>query len=480
MKKLLVFLLVLIMSVNTNAYSCANEVEMQVKVIIDIPLRQLFLYNNGQLVKTYPVAVGKPNSQTPTGEFKVINKVVNPYYSKMNIPGGSPNNPLGSRWIGFKYLYGIHGNSNPKSIGTFASGGCVRMFERDVQELYSIIPEGTVVNIKYDLLKIENDVDGSNPVLIVYPDHYSKESDMIKKVNLKLEEMELIGYISNEKIERLAKLINKKQVTFSDKWTYFVNGRYVTNDIINNNGDIFVNAEKVGKFLNAEVLKIQDQNYIRFLGVTMSVMQIGTKNYILLTDIEKALGGSHAIDKDTERVDYKINYVLLNNKLIIGEPLDIQNNPKILLDSLISALQLNVDIKKDSTNIIFNNKKIEYSIFNEKAYVDASELINLLGARVETFTIDNHIEIFSKPDIIYNDTIFEGRIISKEVFVPYIMLEQTNSETSSDVKYSVELNGLERISFDNEEYVKMSDLLYYFDIESDLYSTKIYIKRNKL
>jgi len=482
LKKLLMVLclLVLIMPINTDTYSYANELEMQMKILIDIPLRQLSLYKNGEIVKTYPVAVGKPSSQTPTGEFKVINKVVNPYYSRMDIPGGSPNNPLGSRWIGFKYLYGIHGNSNPKSIGTFASGGCVRMYERDVQELYNIVSEGTTVTIKYDLLKVEKDVDGLNPVLIVYPDYYSKQSDMMKKVNVKLGELGLAESIPLEKIERLTELICKKQVVFSDKWTYFINGRYVTNDIINNNGELLVNVDKIGKYFNTEILQYDDRKHIRILDLTTPVTQIENKNYMPLAEIEKALGGLHSIDSSTERVDYRLNYILLNNKLIAGEALDILDNPKIPLESLINALRLKVDIKKDSTKILYNNKEIQYSIINEEPYIEVKKLIDVMNVRIETFTIDSHIEIFSRPDIIYNDTIFKGRIISKEVYIPYSMLEQITGMISTEAKYSVILNGLGRISFGNEEYVKVSDLAYYFDIKSDLYNTKIYIKKKTM
>ncbi|HYF81796.1 MAG TPA: L,D-transpeptidase [Clostridia bacterium] len=43
--------------------------------------------------------------------------------------------------------YGIHGTNNPASIGTAASNGCVRMFNKDVEDLFNNVGVGTVVRI---------------------------------------------------------------------------------------------------------------------------------------------------------------------------------------------------------------------------------------------------------------------------------------------------------------------------------------------
>lgn len=68
-----------------------------------------------------------------------------------HIPGGDPQNPLGDKWLGITVngdkgrTYGIHGTNNPSSIGTHASSGCVRVGKENLNELYSLIPEGTPV-----------------------------------------------------------------------------------------------------------------------------------------------------------------------------------------------------------------------------------------------------------------------------------------------------------------------------------------------
>lgn len=119
-------------------------------IVIDKSENTLTLFSQGESLKKYSVATGKKNS-TPTGEFKIINKLVHPTWFKTGaiLPPGSPKNALGTRWMGFdKPAYGIHGTIDSQSIGTQASEGCIRMLNEDVEELYSIVPMGTQVTVQ--------------------------------------------------------------------------------------------------------------------------------------------------------------------------------------------------------------------------------------------------------------------------------------------------------------------------------------------
>ncbi|RBW69492.1 L,D-transpeptidase family protein [Bacillus taeanensis] len=107
---------------------------------IDISTSQriLTLKNNGKVIKTYPIAVGRVLHQTPVGQFIIINKAPN--------PGG----PFGTMWMSLsKQHYGIHGTNDPASIGKAVSRGCIRMYNRDVEEMASIVPIGTGVYIHF-------------------------------------------------------------------------------------------------------------------------------------------------------------------------------------------------------------------------------------------------------------------------------------------------------------------------------------------
>lgn len=106
------------------------------RITVSISARTLKLYNRGRLIKTFPIGVGKILTQTPKGEYVIVNRQAN--------PGG----PYGAYWLGLsKRHYGIHGTNNPASIGKAVSKGCIRMHNRDVLELASIVPNGTRVTI---------------------------------------------------------------------------------------------------------------------------------------------------------------------------------------------------------------------------------------------------------------------------------------------------------------------------------------------
>ncbi|WP_373844349.1 L,D-transpeptidase [Clostridium sp.] len=105
-------------------------------ITINRNARKLTLYRNGKVYRTYPVAVGKSRTPTPAGTFRIINKQVN--------PGG----PYGVRWMGLSARgIGIHGTNDPNSIGNAVSNGCIRMYNKDVIELFNIVSMGTIVKI---------------------------------------------------------------------------------------------------------------------------------------------------------------------------------------------------------------------------------------------------------------------------------------------------------------------------------------------
>ena len=119
-------------------------------IVVDKSQNQLLLTENDQFVKTYRVATGKEESPTPVGTFKVVNRIPDPVWYKQGavVPPESPENILGTRWLGIdKKGYGIHGSVDPEAIGQRVTAGCVRMTNSDVEELFDIVPVGTEVTI---------------------------------------------------------------------------------------------------------------------------------------------------------------------------------------------------------------------------------------------------------------------------------------------------------------------------------------------
>ena len=120
-------------------------------IVVDKSDNTLTLKLDDQVIKMYPVSTGKESTTTPVGEFTIKDRLVDPvwFHHGMVVPPGTPKNFLGTRWLGFNIpKYGIHGTVEPELIGKSVSGGCIRMRNADVEELYMLIPEGTKVLIE--------------------------------------------------------------------------------------------------------------------------------------------------------------------------------------------------------------------------------------------------------------------------------------------------------------------------------------------
>lgn len=107
-------------------------------ILIDTDNRTLTLLNNGEPYRQYPVGIGKSETPTPIGVWKVQRKAAN------------WGTGFGTRWLGLDVywgIYGIHGTNKPYSVGGYHSHGCIRMLNRHVEQLYSWVSEGTPVII---------------------------------------------------------------------------------------------------------------------------------------------------------------------------------------------------------------------------------------------------------------------------------------------------------------------------------------------
>lgn len=112
-----------------------------VSIVVDVRRKWLTVYGAGQPYKRYAVAVGRGGQwySSPVGEWRIIKKDKN------------WGRGFGTRWLGLDVpwgIYGIHGTNKPWSIGQYASAGCIRMHNSDVEELYEWVAVGTPVTIE--------------------------------------------------------------------------------------------------------------------------------------------------------------------------------------------------------------------------------------------------------------------------------------------------------------------------------------------
>jgi lipoprotein-anchoring transpeptidase ErfK/SrfK len=109
------------------------------EIIVDKASHRLAVVQGDIIVRSYKVGLG--GEETPEGSFYISEKVKN--------PNGRDDGNFGSRGMTLSNtLYAIHGTDEPNSIGKDESLGCVRMSKEDVEELFDMVPLGTVVKIK--------------------------------------------------------------------------------------------------------------------------------------------------------------------------------------------------------------------------------------------------------------------------------------------------------------------------------------------
>jgi L,D-transpeptidase ErfK/SrfK len=167
-------------------------------ILINVPQRLLFYFENGRLESWYPVALGQPGSwQTPTGSYEVVSKEMDPVWDvpvsiqeEMRRKGekvqttveAGPDNPLGRYWLGLSLTCcGIHSTNSPGSIYGFPTHGCIRLAPDDAVDLFSRASVGTPVEIVYETVLLAR-VDGGTSFVEVHPDVYGREGGPYEKV----------------------------------------------------------------------------------------------------------------------------------------------------------------------------------------------------------------------------------------------------------------------------------------------------------
>ena len=125
--------------------------------------RTLTLMRDGEVVKTYPVAIGAQTHPTPTGSFNLKKIVWNPAWvppdekwarGKSAKGPGHPANPMKLVKIFFQEPdYYIHGTGAIESLGQAASHGCLRMDPNDAGEVALMVMENSGVARDWDWVK---------------------------------------------------------------------------------------------------------------------------------------------------------------------------------------------------------------------------------------------------------------------------------------------------------------------------------------
>src|SRR5471030_978543 len=129
-------------------------------IVVKTSERNLYYVIDEQSALRFPVGVGR-SGKTWTGNARIEGKFVRPAWAPPQeirrehptlpdvIPGGAANNPMGEAALTLRGgEYAIHGTNRPQSIGGFVSYGCIRMYNRDIVELYRLVDVGAPVIVE--------------------------------------------------------------------------------------------------------------------------------------------------------------------------------------------------------------------------------------------------------------------------------------------------------------------------------------------
>lgn len=135
-------------------------------IVVNVPERRLYLVEDGGRALRYGVGVGRTEGMNFRGSAVIGRKEKWPHWTPTKsmmaaMPryrhyagglNGGTGNPLGARALylyrdGHDTFFRLHGTTEPETIGTAVSSGCIRLFNQDIIDLYNRVPVGTHVTV---------------------------------------------------------------------------------------------------------------------------------------------------------------------------------------------------------------------------------------------------------------------------------------------------------------------------------------------
>ena len=284
---------------NTNTSNSAPVNTVKRWILINIPARSLRLYEDNNCVAMYPVGVGRIETKTPAGFYKIVEKIENPTWvdpddTSVAISSG-PDNPLGYRWLGIGGNYGIHGTNKPSSVGHYVSNGCVRMVEADVEKLFDKVDIGTEVQIMYNRLVIDKTQDG-RVAYYIYPDGYNMQNLTVDFVKQGLAGYGIADFVSDDYVAKSIEASNGLPNFVAAPVNLMYNGKKLDFKAVNYQNLTYVPVENLAKTLNTAV-KVENNNATTTKG-SAAVSLFSKKPYIRLTDISNIFDVNFTLNKN--------------------------------------------------------------------------------------------------------------------------------------------------------------------------------------
>jgi len=184
----------------TGVYENRNpKSPSRIYIEINVPAYRLDLYEDGRMLKSYPIAIGMKKYKTPLRDFFIEQIEWNPWWYPPDAPwtmrtnengdkekikpkGPGPGNPLGPVKMVLQNAILLHGTNNPRSIGHMASHSCMRMYPDNAVDLaYKVM---VLAGVKQPLLKKTLYRDGSRRTYIISLSTYVQVTTLYRRMEV--------------------------------------------------------------------------------------------------------------------------------------------------------------------------------------------------------------------------------------------------------------------------------------------------------
>ncbi|MEG6584624.1 L,D-transpeptidase family protein [Dendrosporobacter sp. 1207_IL3150] len=375
-------LMVLLVAPNVHAQQLQDVVSPN--ITINLPSRTLELYSGNELVKEYPIAIGKPSTPTPMGNYSIINKEVNPVWMPPRkgyvVPSG-PDNPLGYRWIGFLPLYGIHGTNAPWAIGMAVSNGCVRMNEEDVEELYELVDYGTKVAIIYERVKVRIN-DKGDVSLGIYPDIYGYRQVSLSEIYSKLAKTGLAGFASEQFLLNQIRTEPDKQVVFARLFKIKVDSIDLNERGVRIDDVMYVPIWPVAAVKKSNVIWDERNQIVRIEKNSAPGVIKGDVIYVTPESLAKLYAGQQQWSDEENCLEINQINLLVNGKVITNDVKTVDNILAVPVIQLANVLGHKSKWDDAKQNFTVQGQIVPIHMIDDQPYIKITKIYDIFKAYV--------------------------------------------------------------------------------------------------
>lgn len=367
------------------------------RIVINLPSRTLTLYDEDMPVKVFPVAIGKPSTPTPLGEFSILEKEVNPWWyppkgEQPPVPSG-PDNPLGYRWMGFLPTYGMHGTNAPWSIGHAVSNGCVRMYENDAEELFDTVTIGTPVTVTYERVQARIASDG-RVLVAVYPDVYGYHEVTVGEVQEKLVRLGLPGLLDAAQLARLAARTSDSPVEVARVARLTVNGQAAGHALVQDDV-VYVPVWAVATALKRDLRwdKASGTVFSNMRGVPAVVK--GDVLYVTGNDLPLLFNGRVIWQPEQMTISFMSATVLLNGRELALPIQTVQGVPALPVLQLAETLNLATVVtwQPRTDKLTVRSRAVPHVVCGDEPYIKITDIYQVFNTYVYWDTAGETIQL---------------------------------------------------------------------------------------